>query len=84
MRNAATVNLNPGRDRTARDAVAFDDGHRRITTNPELVADEERTIILTIFHSNYLTGLKMLSNSGNPGTLIRSLHFAQKWVPAVP
>lgn len=41
-------------------------------------------IVLTILHSNHLTGLKMLSNSGNPNTLIRSLHFAQKWATAVP
>ena len=53
--------------------------------NAELVAaGEERVIIPTIFRSNYLTGLKVLSNSDNPNTLIRSLDFAQKWVAAVP
>ncbi|HYC96845.1 Fic family protein [Brevundimonas sp.] len=66
----------------------FADGNGRIgriMMNAELVAaDEERIIIPTIFRSNYLTGLKVLSNSDNPNTLIRSLDFAQKWVAAVP
>ena len=66
----------------------FTDGNGRIgriMMNAELVAaDEERIIIPTIFRSNYLTGLKVLSNSDNPNTLIRSLDFAQKWVAAVP
>ncbi len=66
----------------------FADGNgrvARIMMNAELVAaKEERVIIPTIFRSNYLSGLKALSNVDNPTTLVRSLDFAQKWVAAVP
>lgn len=66
----------------------FTDGNGRIARimmNAELVsAGEERIIIPTVFRSNYLSGLKALSNVDNPTTLVRSLDFAQKWVAAVP
>lgn len=65
----------------------FTDGNGRIARimmNAELVsAGEERIIIPTIFRSNYLSGLKALSNVDNPTTLVRTLDFAQKWVAAV-
>ena len=66
----------------------FADGNGRIARimmNAELVSTrEERIVIPTIFRSNYLSGLKALSNVRNPTTLVRSLDFAQKWVSAVP
>ncbi|MFN4287404.1 MAG: Fic family protein [Brevundimonas sp.] len=66
----------------------FTDGNGRIARimmNAELVsAGEERIIIPTIFRSNYLSGLKALSNVNNPTTLVRSLDFAQRWVAAMP
>ncbi len=52
----------------------FADGYGRIARimmNAELVAaGEERIFIPTIFRSNYLTGLKVLSNSDSPNCLI--------------
>lgn len=66
----------------------FSDGNGRIARvmmNAELIsAGEERIVVPTIFRSNYLSGLKALSNVNNPTTLVRSLDFAQKWVAAVP
>jgi Fic/DOC family len=66
----------------------FADGNGRIARvmmNAELVsAGEERIVIPTIFRSNYLSGLKALSNVQNPTTLVRTLDFAQRWVAAVP
>ncbi len=66
----------------------FADGNGRIARimmNAELVsAREERIVIPTIFRSNYLSGLKALSNVRNPTTLVRTLDFAQKWGAAVP
>ncbi|HZK98411.1 MAG TPA: Fic family protein [Caulobacteraceae bacterium] len=65
----------------------FADGSGRIARvmmNAELVAArEERIVIPTILRSNYLSGLKALSNARNPTTLVRSLAFAQRWVAAV-
>lgn len=70
------------------EAHPFADGNGRIARvmmNAELVsAGEERIIIPTIFRSNYLSGLKALSNVRNPRTLVRTLDFAQRWVSAIP
>lgn len=56
----------------------------RIMMNAELVAaDERRIIVPTIFRSNYLTGLKALSQSGVTNTLIRALDFLQRYTLAV-
>ena len=66
----------------------FADGNGRIARvmmNAELVAaDEERIVIPTIYRSNYLSGLKALSNVQNPTPLVRTLEFAQRWVATVP
>jgi hypothetical protein len=65
----------------------FADGNGRIARvmmNAELAAaGEERIVIPTVFRSNYLSGLKALSNAGNPTTLVRTLDFAQRWVAAM-
>jgi len=56
----------------------------RIMMNAELVAAGERRIIVpTIFRSNYLTGLKALSQNGVTQTLIRSLDFLQRYTLAL-
>ncbi|HLZ82253.1 MAG TPA: Fic family protein [Caulobacteraceae bacterium] len=66
----------------------FADGNGRIARvmmNAELVAaGEARIVIPTIYRSNYLSGLKALSNMQNPTPLVRTLDFAQRWVAAVP
>jgi hypothetical protein len=65
----------------------FADGNgrtARIMMNAELVSgSEERIIIPTVYRSNYLSALKVLSQSGVPEPLIRTLDFAQKWTAAV-
>ena len=56
----------------------------RIMMNAELVAAEERRIIVpTVFRSNYLTGLKALSHNAVTRTLIRSLDFLQRYTLAI-
>jgi fido (protein-threonine AMPylation protein) len=56
----------------------------RIMMNAELVAASERRIVVpTVFRSNYLTGLKALSQNGIPKTLIRSLDFLQRYALAI-
>jgi hypothetical protein len=56
----------------------------RIMMNAELVAaGERRMIVPTIFRSNYLSGLKALSQNGVTQTLIRSLDFLQRYTLAV-
>jgi hypothetical protein len=66
----------------------FVDGNGRIARimmNAELVsAGEERIIIPTVYRSNYLTALKVMSQSSQPTPIIRTLDFARKWVAAVP
>jgi hypothetical protein len=52
--------------------------------NAELSAgDEARIIIPTVFRSNYLEGLRLMSNHGVPDTLIRTLDFAQRYAQAI-
>jgi hypothetical protein len=56
----------------------------RIMMNAELVAAGERRILVpTVFRSNYLTGLKALSQNGITRTFIRSLDFLQSYALAV-
>ncbi|MBM0205267.1 Fic family protein [Micromonospora sp. STR1s_5] len=66
----------------------FDDGNGRVARvmmNAELAAaGQARIIIPIVYRSNYLEGLKALTLSDNPETLIRSLDFAQRYTAAVP
>jgi Fic family protein len=56
----------------------------RIMMNAELIAAGERRIIVpTIFRSNYLSGLKALSQNRVPNTLIRALDFLQRYTLAI-
>ncbi len=65
----------------------FADGNgrvARIMMNAELVAAGERRILVpTVFRSNYLSGLKALSQNGIAKTLIRSLDFLQRYTVAI-
>ncbi|MCO5081325.1 MAG: Fic family protein [Rhizobiaceae bacterium] len=65
----------------------FNDGNgrtARIMMNAELTAAKEtRIIIPTVYRSNYLEGLRMATNAGDPHTLIRTLEFAQRYVHAI-
>lgn len=65
----------------------FADGNgrsARIMMNAELSAGREtRIIVPTIYRSNYLEGLRLMSNHGNPETLIRALDFGQRYVHAI-
>jgi hypothetical protein len=62
----------------------FSDGNgrsARIMMNAELVfANESRIIIPTVYRSDYLAGLSLMSNHGNPSTLIKTLEFGQRYV----
>ncbi|MBB5574972.1 Fic family protein [Rhizobium paranaense] len=62
----------------------FSDGNgrsARIMMNAELaVANESRIIIPTIYRSNCLEGLSLMSTHGDPDTLIRTLDFGQRYV----
>lgn len=56
----------------------------RIMMNAELVADDERKIIIpTVYRDNYLTALKALSQGGKPTPLVRVLDFAQKYTSTI-
>ncbi len=65
----------------------FADGNgrsARIMMNAELSAGgETRIIVPTVYRSNYLEGLRLMSNHGNPETLIRALDFGQRYVHAI-
>jgi Fic family protein len=65
----------------------FADGNgrvARIMMNAELVAAGERRVLVpTVFRSNYLSGLKALSQNGITKTLIRSLDFLQRYAVAI-
>ena len=65
----------------------FSDGNgrtARIMMNVELAAaGEERIIVPTVYRANYLSALKVLSQSGRPQPLIRMLDYAQRWTAAV-
>ncbi|MGH7272645.1 MAG: Fic family protein [Polyangiaceae bacterium] len=52
----------------------------RIMMNAELVvAGERRIIVPSVFRSNYLSGLKAISQGGITKTLIKSLDFLQRY-----
>ena len=56
----------------------------RVTMNAELVAaGEQRIVIPTVFHANYVAALKALSQGGHPAPLIGVLDYAQRWTAAV-
>ena len=65
----------------------FADGNgrtARIMMNAELVAvGEERIIVSTVYHANYLSALKALSQAGRPEPIIRMLDYVQRWTAAV-
>lgn len=65
----------------------FNDGNgrtARIMMNAELTAAKQtRIIIPTVYRSNYLEGLRMATNTGDPHTLIKTLEFAQRYVHAI-
>ena len=65
----------------------FTDGNGRIARvmmNAELVAGgEERIVVPTVFHANYLTALRALTRTRNPDPLIRVLDYAQRWTLVV-
>ena len=56
----------------------------RVMMNAELVAaGEQRIIVPTVFHANYIAALKALSQGGHPAPLIGVLDYAQRWTAAV-
>ena len=56
----------------------------RVSMNAELAAaGEQRIVIPTIFHVNYVAALKALSQGGHPTPLIDVLDYAQRWTAAV-
>ena len=56
----------------------------RVMMNAELVAaGEQRIVIPTVFHANYVAALKALSQGGRPAPLIGVLDYAQRWTAAV-
>ena len=56
----------------------------RVMMNAELVAaGEQRIVIPTVFHANYVAALKALSQGGHPAPLIGVLDYAQRWTAAV-
>jgi len=61
----------------------FTDGNGRIARimmNAELAAaGEERIVVPTVYHANYLSALRALSLTARPEPLIRVLDFAQRW-----
>jgi len=65
----------------------FNDGNGRIgriMMNAELAAaGEQRIIIPTVYRNNYISALKVLSQSAKPSPIIRVLDFAQKYTAAV-
>ncbi|TBF36988.1 Fic family protein [Rhizobium leguminosarum] len=65
----------------------FADGNgrsARIMMNAELSGGgETRIIIPTVFRSNYLESLRLMSNHGVPDALIRTHDFAQRYAQAI-
>ena len=65
----------------------FADGNgrlARIMMNAELVAAGERRIIIpTVYRTNYLAGLKALSQMREPEPIVRILNFAQRYTAAI-
>lgn len=65
----------------------FADGNgraARIMMNAELSAENEaRIIIPTVYRSNYLEGLRLMSNYGHPDFLLKTLEFGQLYSHAI-
>ena len=65
----------------------FADGNgrvARIMMNAELAAGgEERILIPTVYHGNYIAAQRALSHNGVPTPLIQTLDYAQRWTAAV-
>lgn len=65
----------------------FADGNgrsARIMMNAELSAGSAaRIIVPTVFRSNYLESLRLMSNHGVPDALIKTLDFAQRYAQAI-
>ncbi len=65
----------------------FNDGNGRVARammNAELVArGMTRIIIPSVFRGEYLSGLRRLSNEGDPTVLIRQMEFAQEFVSRI-
>lgn len=65
----------------------FDDGNGRtgrIMMNAELVANNEyRIIIPNIYHNNYLSALRAMTNNGYAEALLKALNFAQKYTQMI-
>ncbi|MDQ2668751.1 MAG: Fic family protein, partial [Gemmatimonadota bacterium] len=65
----------------------FDDGNGRLARaymNAELVAGgSTRIIIPTVYHEEYLQGLRSLSRQQHPNVLIAVLDFAQRWATSI-
>ena len=65
----------------------FADGNGRIARimmNAELAAEgEERILIPTVYHGNYVAAQRALTHNSVPEPLIRTLDYAQRWTAAV-
>ena len=65
----------------------FPDGNGRIARimmNAELASGgEERILIPTVYHGNYIAAQRALTHNGVPTPLIRTLDYAQRWTAAV-
>ena len=65
----------------------FADGNGRIARimmNAELACGgEERILIPTVYHGNYIAAQRALTHNGVPTPLIRTLDYAQRWTAAV-
>ncbi|WP_419948898.1 Fic family protein [Candidatus Palauibacter sp.] len=65
----------------------FADGNGRVARvmmNAELVkGGEERIVIPTAFHDDYLAALRALSRTRRPEPLVQALDYAQRWTIAV-
>ena len=65
----------------------FADGNGRIARimmNAELASgDEERILIPTVYHGNYIAAQRALTHNGTPTPLIRTLDYVQRWTAAV-
>ena len=66
----------------------FADGNSRVArmmTNAELVAgDQERIVIPTVCHDNYIAGQRALTVGHGARAMLRMLDFAWDWTASVP
>lgn len=65
----------------------FDDGNGRLSRafmNAELVADgQSRILIPTVYREEYLTGLRLLTRTGEPQVYTQVMQYAQRYVAAI-